>query len=70
MKRHLLQFHRATGGFTLVELPIVIATAATSGMSAFPSGNLLCPSRIRLDTAKGTYAGSPTGLVTQATTGY
>lgn len=48
----------------------VTATAATSDMTAFPTGNVLYPTYLRTATTKGTYSCSVTGLVTQATTGY
>jgi type IV pilus assembly protein PilA len=48
----------------------VTATAATSDMSAFPTGHPLSPDYLRMATTKGTYSCSTTGLVTQATTGY
>jgi len=51
-------------------LTAVTATAATSDMSAFPTGNPLYPSYTRTATAKGTYSCDATGLVTQASTGY
>jgi type IV pilus assembly protein PilA len=51
-------------------LTSVTATAATSNMSAFPTGNALYPNYLRTATTKGTYSCSTTGLVTQATTGY
>jgi len=48
----------------------VAATAATSNMSSFPTGNGLFPNYLRTSVTKGTYSCSTTGLVTQATTGY
>jgi type IV pilus assembly protein PilA len=51
-------------------LTAVTATAATSNMAAFPTGNPLSPDYLRTATSKGTYSCSATGLVTQATTGY
>ena len=51
-------------------LTTVNATAATSDMSAFPTGNVLYPNYMRIATTKGTYSSSTTGLVTQVTTGY
>jgi len=48
----------------------VTATAATSNMSAFPTGRPLYPDYLRTETTKGTYSCSTTGLVTQVTTGY
>jgi prepilin-type N-terminal cleavage/methylation domain-containing protein len=48
----------------------VNVTAATSNMTAFPTGNALYPSYLRVGTTKGTYSCDATGLVTQATTGY
>jgi type IV pilus assembly protein PilA len=51
-------------------LTSVTATAATSNMSSFPTGNALYPNYLRTATTKGTYSCSTTGLVTQATTGY
>ena len=51
-------------------LTSVAATAATSNMSAFPTGHALYPTYLRTATTKGTYSCSTTGLVTQATTGY
>jgi len=51
-------------------LSSVTATAATSNMSAFPTGNPLYPNYLRTATAKGTYSCSATGLVLQVTTGY
>ena len=45
-------------------------TAASSNMSAFPTGNPLYPDYLRTQVTKGTYSCSTTGLVTQATTGY
>ena len=48
----------------------VTATAATSNMSAFPTGNPLYPNYLRTATTKGTYSCSTTGLVTQASSGY
>jgi type IV pilus assembly protein PilA len=51
-------------------LTSVTATAATSNMSAFPTGNALYPNYLRTATTEGTYSCSTTGLVTQATTGY
>jgi type IV pilus assembly protein PilA len=44
----------------------VTLTAATSDMSAFPTGNVLYPNYIRQATTHGTYSCSTTGLVTQA----
>jgi type IV pilus assembly protein PilA len=51
-------------------LTSVTATAATSDMSAFPTGKPLYPNYLRTATSKGTYSCSATGLVTQVTTGY
>jgi type IV pilus assembly protein PilA len=51
-------------------LTSVTATAATSDMTAFPTGNPLYPNYLRSTTTKGTYSCSITGLVTQATPGY
>ncbi len=51
-------------------LTSVTATAATSNMSSFPTGNPLYPDYLRTATTKGTYSVSTTGLVAQATTGY
>jgi type IV pilus assembly protein PilA len=51
-------------------LTSVTSTAATSNMSAFPTGNALYPNYLRMATTKGTYSCSDTGLVAQATTGY
>jgi type IV pilus assembly protein PilA len=51
-------------------LSAVTVTAATSNMSAFPTGNVLYPNYLRSATTKGTYSCDATGLVTQATTGY
>jgi type IV pilus assembly protein PilA len=51
-------------------LSTVTATAATSDMTAFPTGHALSPNYLRAATTKGTYSCSTTGLVTQATTGY
>jgi len=48
----------------------VNATSATSDMSAFPTGSVLYPNYLRMQTTKGTYSCTTTGLVTQATTGY
>ena len=48
----------------------VNATAASSDMSAFPTGAALYPNYLRTQVTKGTYSCSTTGLVTQATTGY
>jgi type IV pilus assembly protein PilA len=48
----------------------VTATAATSDMSAFPTGRPLYPDYLRTATTKGTYSCSTTGLVTQVSTGY
>jgi type IV pilus assembly protein PilA len=48
----------------------VTATAATSDMTAFPTGHPLYPDYLRTATTKGTYSCSTTGLVTQASTGY
>ena len=48
----------------------VTVTAATSDMSAFPTGNVLYPTYLRYATTKGTYSCDGGGLVTQATTGY
>lgn len=48
----------------------VSATAATSDMSAFPTGRPLYPDYLRTATTKGTYSCSTTGLVTQASKGY
>jgi type IV pilus assembly protein PilA len=53
-----------------LHLTTVTATAATSDMTAFPTGNPLNPNYLRTATTKGTYSCSTTGLVTQATTGY
>ena len=50
-------------------LTSVTATAATSNMSSFPTGNPLYPNYLRTATT-GTYSRSTTGLVTQETTGY
>jgi type IV pilus assembly protein PilA len=51
-------------------LTSVNATAVTSNMSSFPTGNGLYPNYLRTATTKGTYSCSATGLVTQASTGY
>jgi len=51
-------------------LTSVTATAATSDMSAFPTGNPLYPNYVRTTPTKGTYSCDATGLVTQASTGY
>ena len=51
-------------------LSTVTVTAATSNMSAFPTGNVLYPTYLRKATTKGTYSTDNTGLVLQATTGY
>ncbi|MFH1647792.1 MAG: prepilin-type N-terminal cleavage/methylation domain-containing protein [Chloroflexota bacterium] len=51
-------------------LTSVTATAATSDMSSFPTGNALYPNYLRMQTTKGTYSCSTTGLITQVTTGY
>lgn len=51
-------------------LSSVNATAATSVMSAFPTGNGLYPDYLRNAATKGTYSCSTSGLVTQASTGY
>jgi type IV pilus assembly protein PilA len=51
-------------------LTSVTATEATDNMSAFPTGNALYPSYLRMATTKGTYSCGTSGLVTQATTGY
>jgi len=51
-------------------LTSVNATAATSNMSLFPTGNGLYPNYLRTPATKGTYSCSPTGLVNQASTGY
>ncbi|HJX14006.1 MAG TPA: prepilin-type N-terminal cleavage/methylation domain-containing protein [Dehalococcoidales bacterium] len=51
-------------------LTSVTATAATSNMTSFPTGNALYPNYLRTQTTKGTYSSSTTGLVTQVTTGY
>ena len=51
-------------------LTLVNATAATSNMSSFPTGNGLYPNYLRTAATKGTYTCSATGLVNQATTGY
>lgn len=51
-------------------LTTVTVTAATSDMTAFPTGNPLCPNYMRSTTTKGTYSCTATGLVSQATTGY
>jgi len=48
----------------------VTATAATSNMSSFPTGNPLYPDYLRTPVTKGTYSCSTTGLVTQADDGY
>jgi type IV pilus assembly protein PilA len=48
----------------------VTATAASSNMSAFPTGHPLYPDYLRTEATKGTYSCSTTGLVTQVTTGY
>ena len=48
----------------------VTVTAATSDMSAFPTGSVLYPDYLRTSTTKGTYSVVASGLVTQATTGY
>ena len=48
----------------------VNVTAATSDMSAFPTGTPLYPDYLRTSTTKGTYSVVASGLVTQATTGY
>jgi len=53
-----------------LKLSAVTATAATSNMSNFPTGEPLYPDYLRTPTTKGTYSCSTTGLVTQATTGY
>jgi type IV pilus assembly protein PilA len=51
-------------------LSTVTATAATSDMTSFPTGNPLYPNYMRSTTTKGTYSCTTTGLVTQVTTGY
>ena len=51
-------------------LASVTLTAATSNMSAFPTGNVLYPDYLRDSTTKGTYSCDATGLVTQESTGY
>jgi type IV pilus assembly protein PilA len=51
-------------------LTTVTATAATSDMTAFPTGNALSPNYLRSTTTKGTYSCTTSGLVTQVTTGY
>ena len=48
----------------------VTATAATSTMSAFPTGNPLYPNYLRTQTTTGTYSCTSDGAVTQATTGH
>jgi len=48
----------------------VTATAATSNMSSFPTGNGLYPNYLRTPTTKGTYSCDTSGLVAQASTGY
>jgi type IV pilus assembly protein PilA len=53
-----------------LRLSSVSATAATSNMSSFPTGNPLYPDYLRTPLTKGTYSCSTSGLVTQATTGY
>jgi type IV pilus assembly protein PilA len=55
---------------TTNHLTSVTATAATSDMTAFPTGNPLYPNYLRTAASKGTYSCSDTGLVTQVTTGY
>lgn len=51
-------------------LTSVTATAATSDMSAFPTGNPLYPNYVRTTPTKGTYSCDVTGLVKQESTGY
>lgn len=51
-------------------LNIVTATAATSDMSAFPTGNPIYPTYMRTQITKGTYSCIADGTVTQASTGY
>ena len=51
-------------------LSSVNATAATNDMSAFPTGSPLYPNYLRMQTTKGTYSCTSSGLVTQVTTGY
>jgi type IV pilus assembly protein PilA len=51
-------------------LTSVTATAATSDMSAFPTGHPLYPDYLRMATSKGTYSCNTTGQVSQVTTGY
>ncbi len=53
-----------------LSLVSVNATSATSNMAAFPTGSPLYPDYMRLQTSKGTYSCSTTGLITQASTGY
>jgi type IV pilus assembly protein PilA len=48
----------------------VNVTAATSNMTAFPSGIGLYPNYLRTAVTKGTYSNTATGQVAQATTGY
>jgi len=47
-----------------------LTTAATSDMSAFPTGYPLYPDYLRMATTKGTYSCTANGTVTQVTTGY
>ena len=51
-------------------LSTVTVTAATSNMSAFPTGTVLYPDYLRSETTQGTYSCDDTGLVTQESTGY
>ncbi|MFC1908933.1 type II secretion system protein [Chloroflexota bacterium] len=53
-----------------VGISSVNATSATSDMSAFPTGSVLYPNYLRMQTTKGTYSCTTNGLVTQATDGY
>jgi type IV pilus assembly protein PilA len=53
-----------------LHLSAVTATAATSNMTSFPTGNPLYPDYLRTAATVGTYSCTTTGLVSQATTGY
>jgi prepilin-type N-terminal cleavage/methylation domain-containing protein len=53
-----------------LHITTVTATAATGNMSSFPTGHVLYPDYLRTANTQGTYSCSPTGLVTQASTGY
>ena len=53
-----------------LHLTSVTATAATSSMSAFPTGHALYPDYLRTATTQGTYSCTATGLVTQVSKGY